>query len=501
MDKNQKFRQIPRMDKVLQQPEVKELIVQYGYEVVRDLAREAEEDLRRELVLDVSFLESGANASGELQELYLSCLIKQINKKLHQKKQKRMQRVINATGVILHTNLGRAPLGEKLVEELVPLMTGYTNLEMDLEEGRRGSRYAHFSESLCRLTGGEAAIAVNNNAAAVLVMLSALAGGRETIVSRGELVEIGGKFRIPDVCSQSGTTLVEVGTTNRTYLEDYEKAAGEQTAAFLKVHTSNYQITGFTHEVSVEELAEAAHSRGIPLLVDLGSGCLVDLASYGMRGELVVKDLLKKGADLVTFSGDKLLGGPQAGILTGRRDLVEKIASHPLMRAVRIDKFTAAALEKTIEIYEKGQGMEAVLPVYEMLGRSVEDLKKMGLELLGGIQKFNWEGQDSPTFGYADDSIFGTEEKIQSCVEGFQFQIVPTRSFAGGGTTPGKALPGIALRMKSERISATELSRRFRNFEVPVIGRIEDGWFYLEMRTILPGELDILTEALKWAVT
>ena len=493
MDKNQKFRQIPRIDKVLQQQEVKEWILEYGYEVVRDLAREAEGDLRREMVSGV-FEEKGG---GTYPEAYLSYLTKQINGKLRQKEQKRMQRVINATGVILHTNLGRAPLGKRLVEELEPLMTGYTNLEMDLEGGRRGSRYAHFSESLCKLTGAEAALAVNNNAAAVLVMLSALASGGETIVSRGELVEIGGKFRIPDVCSQSGTTLVEVGTTNRTYLEDYVNAAGEQTAAFLKVHTSNYQITGFTHEVSVEELAEAAHSQGIPLLVDLGSGCLTDLAAYGLGEELVVKDLLKKGADLVSFSGDKLLGGPQAGILTGRKDLIEKIASHPLMRAVRIDKFTAAALEKTIEIYEKGQERKEALPIYEMLGRQAEELKKMGLELLEEIRKANRENLDRLILEDSGDAIFAAEEKIQGDRGTLWFQIVPTQSFAGGGTTPGRALPGIALRMKSEKISVQEISRRFRNYEIPVIGRIEDGWYYLEMRTILPGELDVLKEALK----
>lgn len=414
-----------------------------------------------------------------------------------------MQRVINATGVILHTNLGRAPLGEKLVSELVPLMTGYTNLEMNLEDGKRGSRYDHFSENLCRLTGAEACLAVNNNAAAVLVMLTALASGGETIVSRGELVEIGGKFRIPDVCCQSGTTLVEVGTTNRTYLEDYQNAVTENTAAFLKVHTSNYQITGFTHEPTVEELAQEAHSHGIPLLVDLGSGCLTDMAAYGLQSERRVQELRAKGADLVAFSGDKLLGGPQAGILAGRRDLIEKISKHPLMRALRIDKFTAAALDRTVSLYLKAD-IRKEIPVYEMMSRSAAQLETMAQELVTEIAGFSGEhmSESNSRLNSWEKPLLDQTQKRgfnQAANSIFIFEIVPTTNVTGGGTTPGKTLPGFALGIKprDSSICAEEISHRLRTLSTPVIGHIQDDCVYLEMRTLLPGDLEILKKELK----
>ena len=299
--RNELFRRLPKIDRIMGMELTKELTEQYGYRAVLEAARKVEEQLRdamRQQILaeekPAVFLDT-SGLSGQKDGLpvklsdlkalsgitldYTEYILQEMKSLLAHRSQRQMQRVINATGVILHTNLGRAPLGDRLVSELVPLMTGYTNLELNLEDGKRGNRYEHFAENLCKLTGAEAAIAVNNNAAAVLLMLTALASGGETVVSRGELVEIGGKFRIPDVCSQSGTTLVEVGTTNRTYLEDYENAVTENTAVFLKVHTSNYQITGFTREAELTELAEAAHNRGIPLLVDFGSGSLVDIES------------------------------------------------------------------------------------------------------------------------------------------------------------------------------------------------------------------------------
>ena len=495
--RNELFRRLPKIDRIMGMERTKELTEQYGHCAVLEAARKVEAQLRDAMrqqifteekpavFLDTSGL--SGQKDGLLVKLsdmkalsgttldYTEYILQEMNRLLAHRSQRQMQRVINATGVILHTNLGRAPLGDRLVSELVPLMTGYTNLELNLEDGKRGSRYDHFAENLCKLTGAEAAITVNNNAAAVLLMLTALASGGETVVSRGELVEIGGKFRIPDVCSQSGTMLVEVGTTNRTYLEDYENAVTANTAAFLKVHTSNYQITGFTREAELTELAEAAHNRGIPLLVDFGSGSLVDIAFYGIEPEKTVQELLKKGADIVSFSGDKLLGGPQAGILAGRKDLIEKISRHPLMRALRIDKFTAAALDKTVSIYlDEGQ-LEKEIPVYDMMSRSAEELKRNALWLMSEL--------------LADDSEY-------------ELAVTSTRNPVGGGTTPGKTLPGAALQIRSlngSGFSAQEISDRLRKLDTPVIGHIVDDWVYLEMRTIRTGEeLEILRKELKY---
>lgn len=532
-NRNELLRKIPKIDRLMEMESVKAQCELYGYQIVLEAARKAQEQLREvlrtgscigseESCLETGRQESPADVpkrnadeseclydeknkeqniqSSSTFEQYLLVKMQEI---LSRQDQRRMQRVINATGVILHTNLGRAPLGEKLVFELVPLMTGYTNLEMNLEDGKRGSRYDHFSENLCRLTGAEACLAVNNNAAAVLVMLTVLASGGETVVSRGELVEIGGKFRIPDVCSQSGTTLVEVGTTNRTYLEDYQNAVTENTAAFLKVHTSNYQITGFTHEPTVEELAKAAHSHEIPLLVDLGSGCLVDLASYGLGTEKQVQELLAKGADLVSFSGDKLLGGPQAGILAGRRDLIEKIAKHPLMRALRIDKFTAASLDRTISLYLK-EDIRQEIPVYEMMSRSAAQLETMARELATEVVRFSGEhiSERNSRLNSWEKPLPGQPQKRgfnQDANSRFLFEIVPTTNVTGGGTTPGKTLPGFALGIKprDSSICAEEISHRLRTLSTPVIGHIQDDCVYLEMRTLLPGDLEILKKELK----
>lgn len=457
MDRNEILRKLPKTDKIMQLDQVRGLTEEFGYQPVLEAVRQAQQQLRGELM---SSAEAGISAYE-----YPEYIREKAEQLLKAKKRQKMQHVINGTGVILHTNLGRAPLGEKLVRKLVPLMSGYINLEMDLETGKRGSRYDHFSENLCQLTGAQAAIAVNNNAAAVMLMLSALAAGKETIVSRGEMVEIGGKFRVPDVCALSGTKLVETGTTNRTYRADYENSITDQTAAFLKVHKSNYEITGFTREVSVEELADLGVEYGIPVLADLGSGCLTDLEKYGLGPEPLVQQYLKKGADVVTFSGDKLLGGPQAGIIVGREDLIRKISTHPLMRAVRIDKFTAAALEATTEIYLHGK-METEIPIYERMARKKEELQKMAETLLAHV-------------------------KCQK----LSLEIKETRTVAGGGTTPGKSQEGVAVRIRCSQgtagaeISAQELSECFRDCQIPVLGYIEEDWFYLEMRTIGKDEI------------
>lgn len=479
MNENSLFSKIPKMDKVLQDEAVQMLIKRYGYEQVKYAARKVQHEFRtrinKSMQKDKTLPENSLfGGSEKIPSMGMEAMYDQMQKLLTKENREGMQHVINATGVILHTNLGRAPLGEELVQELLPLMTGYSNLELDLGDGKRGSRYDHFSGKLCGLTGAEAAIAVNNNAAAVLVMLSALTSGQETIVSRGELVEIGGKFRIPDVCLQSGTILTEVGTTNRTYLADYENAITENTAAILKVHTSNYQITGFTHEAGIEELAELAHNRGLFLLADLGSGCLKEMEKYGFDCESAVDEFLKKGVDIVCFSGDKLLGGPQAGILAGKKELIQKISAHPLMRAVRIDKFTAAALDKTLAIYLRKKDILKKIPLYEMVNRSEEQLWQMGEKLLNVAK------------GAGSKSL--------------EFQLVKTENVAGGGSGSGRTLPGAALRIKGRKgnkIPAQKISERLRQMEVPVIGHIQDDWVYLEMRTILPGEMEILEKILR----
>lgn len=459
MEKESGYRQIPAIDSLMAAEEIKPLGKQYGYAAALEAARTAEEEIRERIA---------AGGQVAVRELVkgIPARMKEI---LEKRERSRMHRVINATGIILHTNLGRAPVSREVMEYVSERMTGYTNLEFRLEDGSRGNRQEHFAEELCRLTKAEAAAAVNNNAAAVLLMLTALAAGREVIVSRGELVEIGGKFRVPEVCAQSGARLVEAGCTNRTYLEDYENAVTENTAAFLKVHTSNYKITGFTHAPSVPELVKAGHSRGIPVLVDLGSGSLTDFTSRGLPAEETVQALVAQGADVVAFSGDKLLGGPQAGILVGKKELIEKICRHPLMRALRIDKFTASALEATLGIYGENEEVWEKIPVLEMLGRSPQRLEEMAQQLM--------------------DSLKGCTRAV--C------RVVHTETYPGGGSMPQDALPGAALAITHRELSAEALAGKLRIQKPPVIGRIERDCVLLEMRTVFPGELPMLAAALR----
>lgn len=457
MEKNNRYACIPKIDKLMEAENVKPLTEKYGYAPTLWAAREVEDRIRREIDL--------SSVDGVMELIFR--IPEKMEQLLRHKGQEEMCRVINATGVVLHTNLGRAPISRKAMEKICAMMTGYTNLEYRLEEGTRGSRYEHFEEMLCRLTGAEAAIAVNNNAAAVLLMLTALTAGKEVIVSRGELVEIGGKFRVPEVMEQSGSRLTEVGTTNRTYPEDYERALSPETGALLKVHTSNYKIVGFTHEASVWELSKISKKAGVPLLVDLGSGNLADFRDYGIPWEITVRDIIRKGADLVCFSGDKLLGGPQAGILAGKKILIDRISRHPLMRALRIDKFTAAAMGETLRIYLCGKPWKEI-PVLEMLSRDERTMSEMADRLM--------------------EAVTITEE------EGISLKKVRSSSRVGGGSMPEEKLPGIAVAVASERLSADEICRILRGSDPPVIGRIVNESVYLEMRTLFPEEIPLLAE-------
>ena len=379
------------------------------------------------------------------------------------------RRVLNATGVVLHTNLGRAPLPAELIEVLEGAAAGYSNLELDLETGERGSRLAHVSELLRILSGAEAALVVNNNAGAVFLAMDALAADREVVLSRGELVEIGGSFRVPDILAASRASLVEIGTTNRTHAEDYRRAIGPRTALLLKVHRSNFEQRGFIAETSLAELAVIARERGIALVEDRGSGSFVDLRPYGIP-EAEAHSGLRDGADLVTFSGDKLLGGPQAGIILGRRELVEKMRRSPLARALRVDKLTLAALHWTLRTILEGRAEER-LPVLRMLLMSADELHERAQRLAKGISEL----------GLGKVSV----QRLGSLV--------------GGGALPDVELPGACVALEPEG-SAAELSRRLRAGEPPVLARIQRGALLFDPRTLADTELEGVLRALSACV-
>lgn len=378
--------------------------------------------------------------------------------------------VINATGVVLHTNLGRALLSSLAQARLHEVAAAYSNLEMDLARKERGSRYAHVDGLLQRLSGAEAALVVNNCAAAVLLALETLARGKEVIVSRGELIEIGGEFRIPDIMRRSGAVLREVGTTNRTHLKDYASAIGSETGLILKVHTSNYRVVGFTAAVSSRELAELGRARGVPVMEDLGSGCFVDLTRFGFPYEPTVPEVVASGIDLVSFSGDKLLGGPQAGILVGRGALVERLAQNPLNRALRIDKFTVAALEATLYAYEAGTALETI-PTLRMLTEPAASVRRRARRILGRLPA-------------------ATQRDLGA-------QVIESRSQVGGGALPTVELPTAAIALGTPERPAERLDEALRAGRPAVLGRLLDDHLLLDCRTVLPSDVVALVSRLE----
>jgi L-seryl-tRNA(Ser) seleniumtransferase len=434
------------------------LTAEYGTPAVTDLVRQHLDDLRRAIAAGGPCPTFDEIASS-LMERAASTLAPSLRP------------VINATGVIIHTNLGRAPLSDEALAAMAAVGRGYSNLEFDLEEGERGSRFVHLEALLCRLTGAEAAIAVNNNASALLLALSALAQGREVIISRGQLVEIGGGFRIPDVMRQSGVRLVEVGTTNRTYLRDYEEAIGEQTTAIMRVHASNFRLTGFTHSVPLAELAALAHQRSLFLFDDLGSGCLLDTRPFGLPAEPTPQENLAAGADLVLFSGDKLLGGPQAGVVLGRQDLVSMLRRHPMARAVRLDKTSIAGLAATLLHYLRGEALSKV-PVWRMIAAPLADLER---------RAHRW---------------------ARACRRaGLPARVVEGRSMVGGGSLPEESLPTHLLALGGDSsLDVEALARRLRTGDPPLLGRIEQDTLLLDPRTVDPRQDRILVKALHSAV-
>jgi L-seryl-tRNA(Ser) seleniumtransferase len=382
-----------------------------------------------------------------------------------------LREVINATGIVMHTNLGRAPIARRAVENLMAVSRGYSNLEYDLDAGLRGKRHVHLAEILRELTGAEDAVVLNNNAACVFLCLKTMAEGREVIVSRGELVEIGGSFRIPDIMAQSGAILKEVGTTNKTRLSDYESNVWEKTALILKVHKSNYRIAGFSQETSIEELVGFSRARKIPVMFDLGSGCLIDLKALpgsSIFTEPTVQDVVSGGADLVTFSGDKLLGGPQAGIIVGKHEYVERIRRHPLARVMRVDKFTISALEATLMEYADPQKALKTIPVLKMLFQDLQDIKERAGRIAAGLEK------------HVKDMDIATAED---------------KTYAGGGSLPDVEFATWTATLMPRSISVNELEKRLRHAAPPVIARINENRLILDARSIMDEQVDAIINA------
>jgi L-seryl-tRNA(Ser) seleniumtransferase len=456
------YRKLPAVDRLLVLPQVTDLLSHHPKSLVmraiHDILDETRDMIRRGEVHDDVFLTKesvGHRVTDRVAFLSKSSL----------------RRVVNATGVIVHTNLGRSILAERVLKKFRPLAGGYSNLEYDLEQGRRGSRHSHVEAILKELTSAEAAMVVNNNAAAVLVSLETLSKGREVVVSRGQLVEIGGSFRIPNVMRKSGATMIEVGTTNKTHLRDYEEAIGPDTALLLKVHTSNFQVVGFTEAVSTHKLVDLGKRHGVPVMEDLGSGCFVDFSKYGLPAEPTVQQVLKEGADLVTFSGDKLLGGPQGGIILGRKDLVEHIRRNQLSRALRVDKLTLLALEETLSIYRDENTAIRDIPTLRMICVHYETLKTKGKSLMRRLGKLNRAH--------------------------FSFSLVDGLSKVGGGALPLMELKTCLFDLAPNGLSATTIEKWLRSYDPPIIARLEKDHVLLDMRTVRKEELPIVAEAIK----
>jgi L-seryl-tRNA(Ser) seleniumtransferase len=463
-DKSELYRSLPSVDELVRLPELTSLVEHAGHAAVTEAARAVLARVREEI------------AAGRLGragvDLAVSGLTEAIERELRRALQHSLQSVINATGVVLHTNLGRAPLGSAALEHLGQIAATYSNLEFDIAQGERGKRDVHVQRLFAQLLGSVAAeqistVVVNNNAAAVLLGLNTLAEGGEVIVSRGELVEIGGSFRIPEVMAKSDAILREVGTTNRTRIGDYERAINEKTRLLLRVHRSNFQITGFTEQPFLDALVDLGRKHGIPVMEDLGSGALVDLRSLGISGEPGVADSLRAGVDVVTYSGDKLLGGPQAGLLSGRRELIARIRSNPLFRALRVDKLTYAALEATLLAYVR-QDHDSI-PALRMLRLTAEEIQ-----------------------GRAE----AMKKTLQSEKGRLGLEMVDGRSIVGGGAAPAASLPTRLLAVTCEGLSADELAARLRTCEPPVIARVEEGRVLLDLRTVFQEQDELVMRAL-----
>ncbi|HPK52841.1 MAG TPA: L-seryl-tRNA(Sec) selenium transferase [Smithellaceae bacterium] len=466
MDEKKKalLKSLPKINEVLLLLEKNDVYALAPREIIKELTQREVQKLREKIVTAAAKQSATTIPAADI-------VAKDVEKLIQGLYRYRLRRVVNATGVILHTNLGRAPLCTEAMQRIAEVGRGYSNLEFDLAKGERGYRYDHVREIICVLTGAEDALIVNNNAGAVLLVLNTLAESKEAIVSRGELIEIGGEFRIPEIMKKSGVLMREVGTTNRTRLADYEKAIGAATGLILKVHTSNYRIVGFTEEADIVSLVALGEKTGVPVMDDLGSGCLIDLAPYGLQHEPTVREVLATGVDVVTFSGDKLLGGPQAGIIVGKKALLAQIKNNPLNRALRIDKFTLAALEATMIQYLNPQQAVSRLRALQALTEPRSAVKKRASRLITKLRK----------------------AKLDS----LEYSLKESFAAAGGGSLPTEKIPTFVVGIRNKKMSASRLEAALRRVEFPVIVRVDQDEILLDLRTVSADEFDFIIEGLR----
>ncbi len=457
----EKLSQLPSVDVLLSRDDISQWEESYERDLLKEQVKKVLDDIRQNLLADVD------------QDVSEEAVAARIIQQIEGDYQSSLYPTINATGTVLHTNLGRALLADEVVEEMEKVADSFTNLEYDIDQGQRGSRYVHIQEILRELTGAEDALVVNNNAAAVLLILTAFAKNKEVLISRGELVEIGGSFRVPDVIESTGAHLYEVGSTNKTHIQDYENGIHEETGALLRVHTSNYRVIGFTEKVSDKDFVNLAKKYDLPVFNDLGSGLLIDLQKIGLSYEPTVGEMIEAGYDLVSFSGDKLLGGPQAGIIVGKKAYIDELKKTPMLRALRMDKVTIAGLEATLRLYLNPEKAIKKIPTLRLINLSQEENKKRA-EVL--------------------------KEKILACNSDFELAVEEGFSQVGGGSYPGEQLPTALLRIEHPEVDEATLERRIRLNEDHIIGRINDGAVYFDLRTLFERDFERIAEALDQAV-
>jgi L-seryl-tRNA(Ser) seleniumtransferase len=452
------FKSLPSVDKLLKKEKIKSIIKEYSRHLVIEVIREVIQNYREKI--DSSFLDKPIDEKD---------LVKEIAEKVAIFVSKGIKKVINATGIVIHTNLGRSILCKNAINAMIEVAENYSNLEFDLDKGERGSRLNHVQDLLCSLTGAEASLVLNNNASAVFLALNSLAFKKEIVISRGELIEIGGSFRLPEIMERSGTFLKEIGTTNKTNVADYLNGITENTGLLLKVKASNFKIIGYTAEVSLKEVVEIGREKNIPVMEDMGSGCFIDLSSYGLQTD-TVNNILKTGVDIVTFSGDKLLGGPQAGIILGKKELLKIIKANPLTRILRIDKLTLSSLEATLRLYYNKEKAMIKIPTIAMLIKPFSEIEKKAKKLYNNLNK--------------------------TISSGFKIEVLDDFSAVGGGALPGELLPTKIVAISHKRMSLNKLFKCLLKSDPSVVSRIKNDKIYFDLRTVKDDELDSIEKIL-----